>query len=277
MKAQEIKEQIKLLPSQDLIELENLIQNIRRERSEPSTSQYHYYCGPDAAVRILMDSEIKLSSPLLVNDPFEFLPQGSSENESSHWRELKRYVSNPWHFLSLSKYPDNIRMWAQYGGGHTGLMLTLDFEQQPLLKLRNEVNALIPVVYHQAERVAVFQAAGQRRLTAEHIKQLASSKGIDWAHEGESRLLLYKEHCFAGPSPENDNHFAQLRVFNGHMAAFLKLPHECIRKVTIGIESHHALVDTLLKIREAKKANWQITALRISPKRFGFDEEPIEP
>lgn len=274
MNIQEIKEQIQLLSHDDLVELKTWIQNVQREQAGASKTSFYYYCTSDA-VRILWDEEIKLSSPMLVNDPFEFLPQELAANETHHWRNMKGYVSNPWYFLSLSNYPNNIRMWAQYGGGHSGLMLTLDFEKGPLLKLRTEAKALIPVEYNHSERVDIFKKADSRVLSGEDIKKLAASKGNDWAHEEELRLLLYKKNCFSESAPQTEDHFAQLRMFNGHMAAFLRLPHECIQKVTVGIESQHALVHTLIKIRETKQASWQIAKLRISPNRFGFDEELI--
>lgn len=275
MKTQEIKEHITKLELNEIIELESWLHEVRIKHEGVPASQFHYYCDPKG-IPILRDEEIKLSDPMLVNDPFEFLPQGSSENGISHWRKMREYVARPWYFLSISHQPNNVRMWAQYGKEHTGLMLTLDFEKGPLLRLHEEAKALMPVDYHTPERVDIFGKSDKRILSGADIRKLVSSKGNDWAHEGEWRVLIYKENCFTGPTPKNEDHFAQLRDINGHMTAFLKVPHECVQKVTVGLESQTSLVEQILEIKKAKQAHWKVTRLKISPTRYEFEEELIE-
>jgi len=274
MTLEEIKLQIEAQPLSNLIEIEKSIQKTKTEALFASQSQFYYY-GSQDVMNGLWNEELKLSSPVQVNDPFEFLPCAPKSDESPDWHEIRQLVSETWHFLSLSTYRNNIRMWAQYGAGHQGLMLTLDFNKNPLATLRKEVHALLPVDYSHLERANVWGLAGQRSLPPDEIKKLVTSKGNDWAHEQECRLLIYEKHCYVGAAPETEEHFAQLRIYNNHVAAFLKLPHACVQKVTVGFESPPALVDALCKIRKAKNAHWKIARLRISPSKFEFEEELI--
>lgn len=84
----------------------------------------------------LENNELMFSSPTDTNDPFEFLtslaswplskPISSGAERAYHANELQRLVAKNSFLLFLSEQPLNPRMWAQYGGGHEGLVLELD-------------------------------------------------------------------------------------------------------------------------------------------------------
>lgn len=61
--------------------------------------------------------------------------------------------------LCLSEVENNVRMWAQYGANHTGLMLALDFNRGALLKQRD---SLLQVEYHSLSRVDLSKLAKER-------------------------------------------------------------------------------------------------------------------
>lgn len=63
---------------------------------------------------------------------------------------------------------------------------------------------------------------------------------------------------------------------DGLMKAFLPIEPECITKVVLGYRSSPQLLNTVLQIKAAKNAPWQVTRAILSLDSHGFDEEPIK-
>jgi Protein of unknown function (DUF2971) len=170
------------------------------------------YCD-EGVLAGLNDGTMMFSKPIDLNDPFEFLPDlhflfgklepetladlalasGHSASETPsgflltklahHWI---RKVSGDWFITSLSGADHNVRMWAQYGGNHSGIKLTL--------KLPKEAkDNVLKVGYKQPSRVDISSLANPSLSNKEKgqlIKNLATQKGRDWEHEEEFRWFF---------------------------------------------------------------------------------------
>ena len=62
----------------------------------------------------------------------------------------------------------------------------------------------------------------------------------------------------------------------GLMKAFLRIEPKCITKVVLGYRSSPQLLNTVLQIKAAKNAPWQVTRAILSLDSHAFDEELIE-
>lgn len=206
------------------------------------------YC--DEGVLAGLDSgTMMFSKPLDLNDPFEFLPDlnflfsnlepktlqrlavasGYSPSETpseflltklaNHWI---RKVSGDWFVTSVSKADHNVRMWAQYGGNHCGIKLTL--------KLPKEAKKhVIKVGYDLSSRVDISSLTNPSLSDEEKgrlMKNLATQKGRDWEHEEEFRWFF----CNRLDIPESST-----RLLNGKIKAFIPISDEWIQRVNCGL------------------------------------------
>jgi hypothetical protein len=189
--------------------------------------------------------------------------------------DLQRLVAKNSFLLFLSEQPHNPRMWAQYGGGHEGIMLELDCRAGELGR-RHTAGFFLRVQYDKTSRVDLSTRSLKRRgsLDPSDVREIMTHKGPDWSHEQEWRLLLPRELCHTEPATKT--HPAQLRLLNDKMKAFLPIEPECITKVVLGYRSSPQLLNTVLQIKAAKKAPWQVTRAILSLDSHRFDEELIE-
>jgi len=225
----------------------------------------------------LENDELMFSSPTDTNDPFEFLtslkslglkrsPGAQRTSVAEKWQRLAAQNS---FLLFLSEQPLNPRMWAQYGGGHEGVVLELDCTKGQLGKLRSDGHFL-KVQYHKNRRIDL-----PARKRSKDFKALVTHKGPDWSHEKEWRVYLHRNQTCTG-SVTTNSHPAQLRLLNGLMKAFLRIEPECITKVILGYRSSPQLLNTVLQIKASKNAKWQVTRAILSLDSHSFDEERIE-
>lgn len=94
------------------------------------------------------------------------------------------------------------------------------------------------------------------------IKELFTTKGIDWKDQMETRLLISDGLLRSGRG--------EIRPFQDRRRAFFKVPHQCITEVTLGYRSPSDLLATVEKIRDLKKANWTISKLQMHNSKFKF-------
>lgn len=231
----------------------------------------------------LENDELMFSSPTDTNDPFEFLtslgsllmPNSVGAERTYHAEVLQRRVGREWFLLFLSEQPHNPRMWAQYGGGHTGLMLEMD-TQAGMLKELHVGRRFLRVEYHKQDRVDLPTLEKQHgSLETDHIRQIVSQKGPDWSHEREWRVLLNKPELDNSAKPEAKLP-GVIRLLEDKMKAFLPIEPECITKVVLGYRSSPQLLNTVLQIKAAKNAPWQVARAILSLDSHSFDEELIE-
>ena len=252
------------------------------------------YC--DAGAIAALDGEqtqMMFSKPADLNDPFEFLPDlewlfnlqarkllelgfESVGLPQDTWapsfliselaKDWKREISLHWFVTSFTSADHNVRMWAQYGGNHTGIKLTLNLARDPLLSEKSKMGW---VDYKQPKRADISRMTN-RDLTAEDkadlLKQVATQKGKDWDHEEEIRWFLRDE-----GSP---NHISK-RLLNGKMKAFFSLPHSCIQRVTVGYQSDESLLNSILEIKKKYQATWQVAKAKLSLNSFQFEDELV--
>lgn len=247
------------------------------------------YC--DEGVLAGLDSETMMfSKPLDLNDPYEFLPalgwlfgQGKHQrgrrlflrclgyrpskevpgcivaDRANHWI---RKVSGDWFVTSLSGADHNPRMWAQYGGNHTGIKLTLKLPKKAK-------DNLFKVDYKQSSRVDISKITDPNlsdQEKGELMRNLATRKGKDWEHETEFRWIIKPEKV-----PESFT-----RLLNGKMKAFIPFSDDWIQRVTVGYRSSESLLTSLFEIRKKRNAQWEVAKEKLSLNSFQFEDELLQ-
>jgi Protein of unknown function (DUF2971) len=222
---------------------------------------FHYYAKEDA-IAALWDSQIKVSSPCDMNDPMEFLPSVNRTDSVSACESFRDLSKNQVYILSMTTRNDNSRMWSQYGGNHTGIMITFDFSKGSLISHYDEV---FPVQYHREKRPKVEKLLTPR---FDEISKLLLRKGKDWEHEEEVRLLL--------ANGEKEKTGLQFGILNGQVCCFLPFTHDSVSSVTLGYRSSQALSDSLFKVREERKAKWRIFKARLHDNEYKLVNYDLE-
>ncbi len=247
------------------------------------------YCD-EGVLAGLNDGTMMFSKPIDLNDPFEFLPDLhflfgklepktlsdlalasghiASETPSGflltklahHWI---RKVSGDWFITSLSAAEHNVRMWAQYGGNHAGIKLTLRLPED----MRGGVRR---VRYDKPTRDDISKLIDpdlSPKEKGEIMKSLATRKGKDWKHEEEFRWFFRHDLNIHGSST---------KLLNGKMKAFIPFSDECIQRVTVGYRSSESLLTSLFEIRKKRKAQWEVAKAKLSLNSFQFEDELLQ-
>jgi hypothetical protein len=223
-----------------------------------------YYYATEAALAALWEEKIKITAPCDFNDPFEFLPSTANPTQDSRaWTIAFRDTSrNNFYVLSMSERKNNVRMWAQYGANHTGLMFEFDFDVGPFNELKS-MGAVHQVKYHEPKRVLVDPAHYNDKDTI----AILSRKGEDWAQEAEWRLII--------PDSLLEKIGGSYGLLNGHVSAFIPMPYESLISVTLGHRSSSMLADSVDKVRENRSATWTIHKAKLSDDEFLLVDEKI--
>jgi len=193
-----------------------------------------YYYATESVVNGLWNEELKVSSPSDFDDPFEFLPGIDTSIQFDALRNFERFSEavqaagdGNLYALCLSRKPNDVRMWAQYGGNHAGIMLTLDITKDPLNCLR-KANAIQNINYEEDnERYIVRDIDGnpclERNLSSVDLEKLMLTKGRDWIQQEETRILITGRMIEGlGLSKLNGSSFGRLGLLNNRIAAFIK-------------------------------------------------------
>lgn len=174
-----------------------------------------------------------------------------------------RKVSGDWFITSLSAADHNVRMWAQYGGNHTGIKLTL--------KLPKEAkDHLLKVDYKQPIRANISKLTDPNLSPEEKgelVKSLATTKGKDWEHEEEFRWFFRQDLKIPGSTT---------RLLNGKIKAFIPFSDNWIQRVTVGYRSSESLLTSLFEIRKKRNAQWEVAKAKLSLNSFQFEDDLLQ-
>jgi len=223
----------------------------------------HYYCD-SAALAGLLNEELLVSSPGDFDDPFEFLPDLSEMSESEDYgRWLQLAASGRLYALCLSRKANDVRMWAQYGQKHMGMMLTIDVTAVEPLNTFWEQGKIIDIEYHKTDEARPAKQDGLlREENSAQLQKWFSCKSIEWACQEETRVLISGSYLRGHPE------HGRIGMFQGRMRSFLKVPTQSIRKVTLGLRASEELYSSVREIREQKSAVWEIEKLRPHPRTY---------
>lgn len=230
---------------------------------------------------------VMFSKPSDLNDPFEFLPSlnGFSFNPSEFGPDnqhlaspflsatsdyLKRDIERHWFVTSLTTANRNVRMWAQYAANHTGIKLTFN-----LAEITEQKDRMRWVDYSKPHRVDIrrlIQPSLTEQDKGDLLKQVATQKGKDWNHEEEVRWFLRDG---GGGQADSAQRPYSKGLIDGKMRAFMKLPHSCIMKVTVGYLSNPSLLRSVLELRKMHQARREVARAILSLNSFQFEEELI--
>lgn len=221
-----------------------------------------------------------MTSAVDFDDPFEFLPRVLSGDGGERLGSVAEDVETVqeastgiFYALCLSRKPNDVRMWAQYGDNHKGLMLTVDFTASIKTKEWLNLAWVLDVDYQTLnDRHEVrWRDDGRPYLSEDEIKSLFTIKGTDWRDQQETRVVVPASHITQ--SPEN----GRFRILSDRLRAFIKVPQECITKVTLGYKSPATLLASVEKLKELKGANWIISKVDRHPSKFEFVENIVVP
>lgn len=227
----------------------------------------------------LNDEEFVVTSSVDFDDPFEFLPRvlpddGTSKlgSQVADVETVQEASVGIFYALCLSQKPNDIRMWAQYGDNHKGLMLTVDFTACQKTQEWLDGKWVLDVDYPVSnERQDVhWKPCGKPNLPSEQIKALFTVKGYDWIEQKETRLLVPDSYLKA--SSEN----GRFKIISDRMRALIKIPQECITKVTLGYRSSPSLLASVEKLKEVKEAKWGISIVERHASKFEFTEKKLD-
>jgi len=258
-----------------------------QRRSIPDT--LFKYVNAEGGLATLKDATVSVmfSKPSDLNDPFEFLPSldGLSCEPAEMTRNC-RHLASPllsanadylrqeielrWFVTSLTSADRNVRMWAQYAVNHTGIKLTFNFADNAIQKdMMERVDYSQP---HRADIRRLTEPKAKKDDKGTLLKQLATQKGRDWEHEKEVRWFLRDE---GGERDDREKQSYSKGLVDGKMRAFMKLPHSCIKRVTVGYLCHPSLLRSILELRKMHRATWEIARSRLSLNSFQFDEDLV--
>lgn len=217
-----------------------------------------------------------LSSPLDLNDPFEFLP---NLTHVPHPRErdreaerLQRIAARNTFVASLTEKAHSPRLWSHYGEDHRGIMLT--FDSGGLTKSLDAVPAWIrPVRYDLPHRIVVPPPDQKTPVSnsAPFTELLFTTKGQDWEPEAEWRIILPRTNC--EPSAVGGIRRPRIQWINHREKAFLPFDAAAITQVTIGYRADPRLIGELANVRSETDACWEIARTQLSAAGFTFESE----
>lgn len=247
------------------------------------------YVNAEGGLATLKDSTVSImfSKPSDLNDPFEFLPSLDglpcdpaaltldcrylvSPFLSATADYMRQEVELHWFVTSLTSADRNVRMWAQYAVNHTGIKFTFNLAEIAIQKdMMERVDYSQP---HRTDIRALTEPNATKDDKGTLLKQLATQKGCDWEHEKEIRWFLRDE---GGDQVDSHKQSYSKGLVDGKMRAFMKLPHSCIKRVTVGYLSHPSLLRSVLELRKMHRATWEIARSRLSLNSFQFDEDLV--
>lgn len=225
------------------------------------TNENLYYYGDQNLIKAIWDCRLKLNSPCNFNDPFEFLPAYKSLSERNSWLcyGVQQITALYLYCLCLSKSENNIRMWAQYGGNHSGLMIAFRRECK-FLKILEEASLLIDVDYSHLARYN-FNLESP---TGKDYVELLRRKGSDWSGEKECRA------AFTLDLLEKYKDLTEEILFQNIPTRFLIIEDDWISSITTGLHATKYVYNSLLRIKYIRNAKWKIRKVEISGSEFQF-------
>ena len=245
---------------------------------QPTKTHPLFHYGGQGLLYALQDEEFVVTSPVDFDDPFEFLPRvnpvdgnGKLGSQLGDVETVQEAGVGIFYAFCLSRKPNDLRMWAQYGDNHKGLMLTVDFtaskKTQEWLDSKWVLDVDYPTVNDRHE--VHWGSDDLVKLPPDEIKSLFTIKGFDWRDQQETRVVVPNSYIVR--SPEN----GRFRILSDRLRAFVKVPQECIIKVTLGYKSSQGLLASVEKLKEVKGANWIISKVDRHPSKFEFVENIV--
>ncbi len=165
---------------------------------------------------ILLNNKWKFTNPLSQNDPFdcklkvdflngtdfEFIDYlkmnaGKNTRNDAEFLHSLRYKNSflmdsildddPHFFLSFSKSPDNLLMWAHYADSHKGIVLGIEIDDPDNNKVHpiQYVEDFIGIKQLNEMQTAVDQTGNSKAL----VEHVLTEKSMDWAYEQEYRII----------------------------------------------------------------------------------------
>jgi hypothetical protein len=248
---------------------------------KPTTSKVLYHYGGQGLIDALWSEELLVTSASSFDDPFEFLVKTSANDGTDKLgsvpddaKVVQQASDDVFYALCLSRKPNDIRMWAQYGDNHRGLMLTIDLHAHQILQnfLDNELVLDVNYPENNERCDPPWGESGEKDFSPTKIKEWFTTKGRDWEHQEETRLLV----SAAAFEDKSETRVGKIRPFQNRLRAFLNFPHQCITKITLGSRSSRELLLSVEKINRLKNANWTISKVGFHPTKFAFIEEIIQ-
>ncbi|MBM3591566.1 MAG: DUF2971 domain-containing protein [Alphaproteobacteria bacterium] len=130
---------------------------------------------------------LKVSRINDLNDPFEFLPADISNEK--HKRALTRWKeerNKDRGLICFSEEWNNLLLWSHYADKHRGIALGFDVAEQDVFR-----------VSYASKRLEIPFCCKTKKIVGgeEVLKDLLSTKSVDWKYEAEHRLFCRLSEC----------------------------------------------------------------------------------
>lgn len=170
------------------------------------------YCSDNEKVigDLFKNHKIRFTQPAALNDPLEFQPTLTFNNDSDnyryeldgdllmskkdfYWAHTILYRIDKFGILSLTKVPDSFDMWSQYSNGHRGFLLGFkhDFNKRPcMLSKVGKEYPIKQVNYVDDYSINMDEFIDQDgKLYLEIDEKLFFNKVSRWRYEEEYRIV----------------------------------------------------------------------------------------
>lgn len=160
----------------------------------------YHYTKLSSAEKIISSQTLRASSPLRVNDEFEFTPHYIlKDGRIGRAKKWKALAASYFGFICFCKESNSPAMWSRYAQKYRGVVFEFNFATSPF-KEHSQIAWLRsrPVEYEK-ER-AVFDEkkyldlvnANQKDASHEMVMNVLIRKEESWTHEKEVRLFLLR-------------------------------------------------------------------------------------
>ncbi len=244
------------------------------------------YCTPDRT-DVLEDSLIRFTQMTALNDPFDTLSSIASLVEEVFRRlpaktkadfdlnddqialnaqySINDYIqrlSKEFVFLSLSREPSDLTMWAHYADSHRGFVIGFDKSHRFFKRSEKFRNGLRSMRYHNKRfqmSAAIFRDESVR--LAAH-DQIFFNKSRAWKYEKEMRVISYPgmKDCVKGE-------------YSADPIYLFRFPPELVKEIRLGFRMSTAKREQVLALQQKKYPDAIVYQMHVD--KYAYALNPI--
>ncbi len=210
---------------------------------------------PPERLDVLSHRRIRFTSPVSLNDPFEYRLK-IGEHEYAIQPDVAKSETK---FISLSRNHTNLLMWSHYANSHKGIVVGFS-RSHPYFQ-----NAK-PVRYRRLRSVlngvnlATFEPA-------EITKVILIEKALDWAYEEEERLFI--------DDVDNNSIIAGLDEWEQEIS-LNKFPESAIKSVYLGLRVSSDIKKKVIGILNTYQEKISLYRAKVSKDEYGIKFTEVE-
>lgn len=240
---------------------------------DPMEFPLYHYTSFAAAMQIIITNSLKTSRMEHTNDPFECTPEIIPDEKDPMTNEIFRELSTQYfRFISFSKNPNSLAMWAHYAEKHQGVLFEFNKNSKIFQHLNETLICKPREVSYDKKRAQFCQKTWQDKKTPrdakdELIMKVFTTKEESWAYEKELRIFFLCDFKYSTDTFSKDS--------NSDM--FIRLGPDAIASIFCGCNMSDTNLNTLNTLVDLR---WQndstlrprVKRLILNKDSYGFDE-----